>query len=337
MKKLCILLLLFLFLSVGFSGCRGSVSLADTTFFSMDTVITLRLPQDTASNVKNACIDEVQRLDALFSRTAPDSMTARFHHAETSLEVSDEYRTVLEKALSVSAATGGAFDPTLAPLTELWNITGEAPEIPSSAAVEAALAETGFERLSVDGNTVTKAFPALSLDLGGCAKGYACEQAVRLLLNDGVPYGIVSFGGNIGVFGEKPDGKPWRVGVRDPDSADGVAGYLSMESGFLSISGDYERYFEQDGVRYHHIFDRETGYPARSGIRSAAVWAEDGCIADALSTAVFVMGWEKTLSLYESGTFSFEALLYCGDGTTHLTPGLSARYEHASGTFAPPQ
>lgn len=335
MKKLYVFL--FLLLSVVLSGCRGSVSLTDTTFFSMDTVITLRLPQNTAPEVRNDCIDEVQRLDALFSRTAPDSMTARFRQAETSLEVSDEYRTVLEKALSVSAATGGAFDPTLAPLTELWNITGEAPVIPSAAAVEAALAETGFERLSVDGNTVTKAFPALSLDLGGCAKGYACEQAVRLLRNDSIPYGIVSFGGNIGVFGKKPDGTPWRVGVRDPDSADGVAGYLSMESGFLSISGDYERYFERDGVRYHHIFDRETGYPARSGVRSAAVWAEDGCIADALSTAVFVMGWEKTLSLYDSGIFSFEALLYCEDGTTHLTPGLAARYEHASGTFASPQ
>ena len=322
-------------------SCEGrlfssSPELKETTFFAMDTLISVRVPKGTPESVLDACREETERLDAVFSRTDERSVTASINKSAAGADAGEEYCAVLSTALLAAQITEGAFDPTLAPLTELWNITGENPTVPAPDAVAAALAETGYRHLSMNGTFVCKDMPALSIDLGGCAKGYACARAVQLLSSAGVEYGIVSFGGNIGVIGQKEDGSAWSVGVRDPDSRDGIAGILSVRSGFLSVSGDYERYFEEDGVRYHHIFDSNTGYPAQSGVRSAAVWSEDGTLADALSTAVFVMGWEKTMALYESHLLSFEALLYLSDGTTVLTPGFADCYEHRSRSFSAP-
>lgn len=336
-RSVCRICCILLCAAFGFAlcGCGGTV-LTDSVYFAMDTVITLRLPADTPQEVISACEENTASLEALLSRTKPDSEISRFNASETGIVLSGQTAEVLDTALAVSAASDGAFDPTVAPLAQLWDVTSPAPHVPARDALCAMLPHVGYRMLLRDGTALIKSDPAVSLDLGGCAKGYACEAAVGLLQTSGVPMGIVSFGGNVGVFGEKPDGSPWRVGIRHPDDASASAGYLLLTEGFLSVSGDYERYFEEDGVRYHHILDAKTGYPASSGIRSAAVWSTDGTLADALSTALFVLGADKALALYEAGMFSFEAVLYTSDGRTVITPGIADRYEHAARDYLPP-
>ena len=130
-------------------------------------------------------------------------------------------------------------------------------------------------------------------------------------------------GGNIGVFGTKPNSEKFKIGICDPDDASGVVGYLSISSGFISVSGDYERYFEENGERYHHIIDPATGYPAKSDVRSVAVYANNGAAADALSTALFVMGEEKALEFYGENKIAFEAIIINKNHEIILTDGVS--------------
>ena len=158
-------------------------------------------------------------------------------------------------------------------------------------------------------------------------KGAAADLLAQRLRDDpALDWAVLSLGGNVALIGEKPDG-PFRVGMRDPGNPADNLGVLLLDGGFVSVSGSYERYFEEGGIRYHHIFDGRTGYPAESGLLSAAVIADNGTLADALSTACFVMGAERTLALYEDGTFSFEAVLVREDGSVTLTPGLEDRFE----------
>ncbi len=325
MKRLLLLLLCSLILV----SCATAADFRDTSFFAMDTVITLRLPSDTSGKILTGTTELVTGLESLFSRTVEASEISRFNtQDDAAMTVSEHTADVLRTALTVAAATDGAYDPTTAPLTELWNITAENPSVPSDSAIRAALSSVGYTHLSLDGTTLKRDLSDVTLDLGGCAKGYACGAAIDYLKEQGVPYGIVSFGGNIGLLGQKPDGTDWRVAIKNPRCPSDIAGYLSVSDGFISVSGDYERYFEQDGTRYHHIFDVKTGYPADSGVNAAVVWSEDAALADALSTALFVMGETDGMAFYQSSTYAFEALWYLDDGTVIITPGIADAYEH---------
>ncbi len=312
-------------------SCTPAEMLNDTSFFAMDTVITLRLPADTPKETVSQTTALISSLEALLSRTDPSSEIYRFNTQDSNtITVSAQTADVLQTALRTAAATDGAYDPTTAPLTELWDITAETPSVPSDNAIRTALTTVGHTHLSLDGTVLTRDLDGVTLDLGGCAKGWACGAAIDCLSEQGVPYGIVSFGGNIGILGTKPDGTDWRIAIKNPKSPADIAGYLSLSDGFVSVSGDYERYFEQAGIRYHHIFDAQTGYPAQSGVNAAVVWSHDAALADALSTALFVMGDENGMAFYESGTFSFEALWYLDDGTVVITPGIADAYEHTA-------
>lgn len=327
MKRLLPLLLLSLLLL----ACAPAQTLSDTSFFAMDTVITLRLPADTPASVISETEALVLSLEALFSRT---DETSEIHHFNTqndnTMTVSPQTASVIAAALSAAQMTNGAYDPTTAPLSDCWNITSDTPTVPLEDTVASLLPFIGYEYVTLDGTTLTREKNGVMLDLGGCAKGWACGAAVTTLMEHGVPYGIVSFGGNIGVFGAKPDGSAFRIALRHPRDPAGTAGFLTVNDGYVSVSGDYERYFEQDGIRYHHIFDANTGYPADSGVHAAVVWSRDAALADALSTAMFVMGADKGMDFYQSGAADFEALWYLADGTAVITPGIAEQYEHTA-------
>ncbi len=324
------------------TGCtqKSSASLTDTYVYAMDTVITLRLPKNTDTALISSAEEKINTLESRLSKTIKNSDVCRFHDALSSIEIADDTKAVLKIALEVAAASNGAYDPTIAPLAALWDITGKSissdPHVPAHSEIEKILPVIGYQKVILTENTLSKLQPEIELDLGGCAKGYACEEIVDFFKSSGITQGLISFGGNIGIIGHKTDGTPWRIGIKHPDKTNEIAGYLLLDSGFISVSGDYERYFETNGIRYHHIFDAKTGYPATSGIRSVAVFAENGTYADALSTALFVLGTEKSLALYERHIFSFEAVFYTADGNTVVTPGIADRYEHAAADIAPP-
>ena len=171
--------------------------------------------------------------------------------------------------------------------------------------------------------------PGTMIDLGGIAKGYTADRVAEIFQEHAVPRGKVELGGNILVIGDKPDGTAWRVGVQDPkhpDEADGLVCVLNLTDAFAVTSGSYQRYFEQDGKRYHHIIDPATGCPADSGLTSVTVVADsargNGTMCDALSTALFVMGEDKALDFWRSGVYDFQLVLVTEDGRVVVTEGL---------------
>ena len=322
-----------------FSGCTSfplgqsepQEEYIDSVFFAMDTYITVRLAtadvtETQLGEVSAECERIVRELESVLSAHDPESeLYALNTSSEEFTGISDTLESVLLTAYNISDRTAGAYDFTLGGLTELWNITGGGP-VPRQTDIDAVLQHAGYDKITIDEsrNTVMRPDPKVRIDLGGIGKGAAADELIRYLETSEISHGLVSVGGTIGVFGDKPDGTPYKIGVRDPDDPNGVVTYLHIRDGFVAVSGDYERYFEEDGVRYHHIFDPYTGIPADSGLRETAVYCTSGAEADALSTALFVMGKDAALSLYEAG--GFEAVLVSSDGSITATEGLQTEY-----------
>ncbi len=315
-----------------FSGCaRKPEEYRDTVFFAMDTYITVRLAragvtEEQLDEAAAECERIVRELESVLSAHDPESELYALNHSDTEFtEISETLEDVLVTVYNVYGQTDGAYDCTLGGLAELWNITGGGP-VPAQEDIDAVLAHAGYDKITLDEkrNTVMRPDTDVQLDLGGIGKGAAADELIRYLETTDIPYGLVSVGGTIGVFGDKPDGTPYKIGIRDPDDPNGVLGYLHIDEGFVAVSGDYERYFEENGVRYHHIFDPSTGYPADSGLRSAAVHCLNGAATDALSTALFVMGADAALELYENHG-GFEAVLVSDNGIVQ-TEGARTEY-----------
>jgi len=234
-------------------------------------------------------------------------------------KIEGDLARILETAMKVSRATSGAFDPTLGEVVHLWGFGRDDPHLPDPGEIAQALDKAGYKQVPAGQN-----FPEgqdIWFDLGGVAKGYAVDEAVRALKEAGVKAGIVNAGGDLRSFGVRPRRGYWKIGVQDPDNPQELAGVLEIKEGAVATSGDYQRYFEEGGIRYHHILDPATGYPAQSGLRGTTVIAPDGATADALATAAFVMGPEKGLALLERWE-GVEGVLITDDGTILTTSGI---------------
>lgn len=331
MKQCCLVLALLLLLSGGLVGCGGVESFSDQ-FYLMDTLIGVTIYTDDADRAEEifvACRRLLTELDELWSRTKPTSEIARLNASSDGLELADD-RTVslLETALAVSRMTDGAFDVTVTPLVALWARCGEENRLPTAEELASARALVDYAGLILTDLGVQKNDPNMAVDLGGIGKGAAISRLIAYLEETGVVGGLVTFGSNVAVFGEKPSGEPFRIAVKHPRVDGEMLGVIRLLPGeVLSVSGDYERYETIGGKRYHHILDPETGYPADTGLASVAVICSDGAYADALSTALFVMGKERAMALYASGKYDFEAIFADADGNLTVTDGLKQRFE----------
>ncbi len=324
MRRLIILLICALML---FTACAKNENEYYTRdIYSMNTVINVNISPDV-KNIEAICNEAVYyiyELEAKLSATVKDSTVSKFNSTADSYKAEGDFLEVMKHAVDVSYATEGAYDPTVLTLTKLWNIT-EGGYIPTASEVNMALSNVDYTALTLEGDMISKSF-AVCVDLGGITKGYALGKVVDML-SAAAPYGIISFGGNIGVWGEKPEGGPWEIGIKNPFNTEGIVGKIITDGGFISVSGDYERYFEDAGRRYHHIFDPETGYPVDNGIRSVAVYTEDAALGDALSTALFVMGYDKAMEFYNSGIYDFEALFITEDDIL-MTEGMEEMFTY---------
>lgn len=243
--------------------------------------------------------------------------------------LSDETLNVLTQAQSVSEKSGGAFDVTIAPISRLWDFDDELNEVPDSDLITSLLPYVNYSLLRIDETEQTASLKnfGMAVDLGSVGKGAACDAAVRAYEEAGAKAAIIAVGGSVGVYGKKSSGKPWSVAVRDPNG-DGSLGSVTLAEGFVSTSGSYEKYFEQDGVLYHHLLDPKTGYPAESGLVSVTVVAKSGVLSDALSTACFVLGREDGMKLLEE--FDAEGIFINSDNNITVTDGLKDRFTRAS-------
>ncbi len=325
MKRTLALLILFSLLLL--TACTPTTPAAEGILWHMDTAITVRLYGDTAAaqTALDQCNSILAATDRLLSATRADSPVAIFNASSDGKDVSmpAEVMALVGKAVNISRTCGGAFDITTAPLSALWERCEDNNTLPTAEQLAAVLALVGGEHLTLDATTLTKDTPDVCIDLGGIGKGYAIDVLLdALTATDGITGGIISMGSNVAVLGKKPDASPWRIALRDPNDASAAVGYLHLTEGqILSVSGDYERYFTIDGEHYSHILDPKTGYPPDNGLRSVAVLCPDGATADALSTALMVMGEDAARELYESGALEFEAV-FVYDDRVSMTSGI---------------
>ena len=279
------------------------------TEFALGTVCTIALFEKVNDSVFTDVFNRIREIENRMSVNIPASDVSRINAAAgiKSVQVHDDVFTVIERALYYSNISGGAFDPTVGPLVNLWGINSDNPKVPSQEEIDNVLSLIDFHNIELDVNThsVFLKNTGMVLDLGGIAKGYAADEAAAILQRAGVKRAIIDLGGNIFILGEYKEKRPWRVGVQDPlkerGNFLGVLELASINSGWTIVtSGVYERFFEADGKSYHHIFSTETGYPVENEFLSVTIITQISMNADALSTAVFTLGLEKGRELIDS-------------------------------------
>ena len=282
------------------SGCNFYTNEYESTEFLFDTVCTIKADGDNSRAAVQMAFNragEIHRKTDFYSEESAVSLINNAAANEPVL-LDDDMYAIISAALEVSEMSNGAFDITVAPLTELWAITSENPRVPDETEIKAELKKVDYRKLKLDkeNKTLIKLSDEIQIDLGGAAKGYAADAAAQILSENGAGYGVVDFGGNICVTGKNPrfsDGK-FKIGIQNPESKTGeTSNTVEITSGSVVTCGTYQRYFEKDGVRYHHVLDPKTGRPSNSGVTSATVIYKSGLYADCISTACLVLGEES--------------------------------------------
>lgn len=291
--------LLIIIFSICFTSCERTAD--PRTEALMGTVCTVNAYDDGTKSLYDELFARLHEIDETFSVTIDSSEISAINKAagERSVSVSSDTAYVVRSALAFAELTGGAFDPTVGPLVKIWGINTDHARVPEKSEIDAVLPLINWRDVSVtDDNTVMLKRRGMALDLGGIVKGYAADELTKILKARKVRRAIVDLGGNIFVYGKKKDGSPWRVGIKNPNDPEGVPSIvLNVANSTIVTSGVYERFFTENGVRYHHILDAKTGYPASSGLLSSTVICESSMAADALSTSVFVLGKESGMEL----------------------------------------
>ncbi|MBR3298273.1 MAG: FAD:protein FMN transferase [Clostridia bacterium] len=292
----------------------------------MDTYMSVVCYGKDSEAAAEAAIEEIERIDALLSIESESGSVRRVNDTG-SAAIDRETELIVEQALAFHSSTGGAFDITVLPLMELWGFTSGNFRVPESGEIDAALDRVGSGKLSLT-NGVLSLGGAAGIDLGGIAKGYTSDRLMELLRSRGIESACVSLGGNVQCLGSKSNGSAWRCGIVHPFKKDSgeYLGIIAVKDKAVITSGAYERNFtdKASGKLYHHIIDPKSGYPAESDLSSVTIVSQSGILADALSTACYIMGLEGAIEYWRSGAQSFEMILMSSDGSkVYVTPALA--------------
>jgi thiamine biosynthesis lipoprotein len=304
------------------------------TFFALGTMNSISTFESGGDAAADEAMARVLQIHSRMSAFQLNSDICRLNAAAGIRPVSlhPDTAALLLLAKTCARITNGAFDITLRPLCELWSVGKRASFIPLPSQIKDGLMQKGIEDLKIDHSSSTAflARPGMAVDLGGIAKGYAGDEIRRILLAHGIQNALINLGGNIVAMGESPKRRPWRVGVQNPLMPRGNSLVsLDIRDSSVVTSGVGERFFIKDKKRFHHILDPHIGMPAQSGLLSVTVSSPSGVLADALSTALFVLGPKEGLSLLKDdaeGFFSdagIQALFLTEDLSIIKTPGLS--------------
>jgi thiamine biosynthesis lipoprotein len=293
----------------------------------MDTLVTIQVVADGPERAEKAidrAFSEIESLERLLNFYSEGSELSKINRSAggKGVRVSPETIDVIMKAVYAAEMTEGAFDVTLGPEIILWDFAGK--KRPGDETIKERLGLVNYKWIVIDKERSTASLrkKGMMIDLGGIAKGYAADRAVSELKREGIASGIVSVAGDIRAFGSKPDGSLWRIGIRNPRQSgkdDEIMATVKLKDMAISTSGDYERFFIDEGIRYHHILNPKTGYPA-AGCRSVSVIAKEGALTDSFSTGVFVLGPEKGIDVLRK--MGFEGVVVDDHGVLHTTAGL---------------
>lgn len=299
MKKILSIILITACLACGCSSASGtgkntSKSTASEPesidFFAMDTTIKFSAYGDkkVLKGAKKVLTDLEKKV------SVTDSGSEIYHiNQNGSGTLTGDVSDLMQKALQMCTQTDGALDISIYPIVKAWGFTTGDYQVPDKSTIQSLLPMVDYTKVEFDKTTGNVTIPSgMTIDLGSIAKGYAGQQSAQYLRDNGVKSALLNLGGNVQTIGSKPDGSPWKVGIKDPNG-DTPMMVLSITDQAVITSGGYERYFEQDGHTYWHIMDPATGHPADSGLCSVTIVGDDGGTCDALSTSLFVMGLEK--------------------------------------------
>lgn len=248
--------------------------------------------------------DEIKRIENLMSVRLKDSDVSRINKMAGGefITVSPETAKLIREGIRWGEASQGSFDISVGPLVKLWDFDGGRNKVPDAKSLSAAASLVDYKNILIDGNKVRLRLPGMALDMGGIAKGYAVDRAVAVLRENGALAAIVNAGGDLMAYGTRADGKPWAIGLQHPRQPEELSMSFTADSSSAgtaaATSGDYQKYFILENVRYHHILDPTTGMPRR-GVTSATVIAPSVMQADALATAVFILGPVKGKALLD--------------------------------------
>jgi len=331
MRKSSIWWLLALLTITVLNGCfvlnQRRLLAYEKTFLIMDTVVSVQFYTDSeqkAQQIFDQVLAKMEELEQALSVHLPDSDVAKLAAAAgiEPVRVSRATLEVLGTAQDYAARTDGAFDITIAPILETYNFHPGRERRPSRVQLNQALLLVDWQKVELDPKAQTAFLtkPGMKIDLGGVAKGYIVDRCLEVLRDNGLEFGLANAGGDIGLLEGKVDGSPWRVGIKNPENPQSNFAIVEVGHGAIATSGDYERFFIEDGQRYHHILDPRTGMPADRA-RSVTVIAPSVQEADLLSTAVFVMGPERGMALVEALP-DVEAVIWDREGKVHWSSGL---------------
>ena len=319
-------------------GCGNEEpEIVSDTIFALGTTCTVQLYGEEHEDLIEPIFDLIREVEDKMSVRAEGTEASRIneHAGEEPVRVSDDTFTVVERAKHYSALSDGRFDLTIEPLVSLWSIGSEDQRVPSEDEIARAADKVDYRKVRLDEeeSTVFLEEKGMGLDLGGIAKGYAADISVDYLRDHGVEYGIINFGGNVFAFGKKYGKNEWRIGIQSPDRQRGdYVGVAELVNRAVVTSGKYERYFEQDGVRYHHILSTEDGYPVRNSLASVTVITGRALDADALSTALFTLGLEAGVRRAEE-LEGVEAVFLTEEKIVYTTGGLQDSFSVTSDVY----
>ena len=308
--------------------------------FAMDTYMEFTAYGKNSEKAVDAAIEEVQKLDAMLSAENSKSEVYALNE-QGNLQATDDLAELILRGKEIYQETDGLFDDTIYPVMKLWGFPTGNYHVPTAAEVQKKLALVDGNKVEIQtrdsdekgrdskekANFVTLGADQ-QIDFGGIAKGYTGQKLAELFQEYGVSSALVSLGGNIQAIGTKPDGSSWKVGIRDPKGGQqDYIGVLSVENQAVVTSGGYERYFEEDGKTYIHIINPRTGYPADGDLLSVTIVSRDGTLADGMSTALYIMGYEKACQFWRQHREEFNVILVTDDGKIHISENLKENFQ----------
>lgn len=301
-------------LTVLFSGCSKKTALPPQSKICMDTVCSINAFNDGTEELYAEVFSRLDEIEKTFSPTLADSEVSKINGMAgiSPVEVSEDFLTVLTTAQKISIITKGALDVTAGPLIDLWGINTDHQKVPAAKEIQDAKELIGYEKIKIEGNKVFLPQSGMSLNFGAIVKGYAADEIVSIMKKHRAKRAIIDLGGNIYAFGRKADNVPWVIGIKNPkDPAGNPMLKVFVKDYSVVTSGNYERYFEQNGKRYHHILNTETGFPAERGVYSVTIICKKSIVADCLSTASFVLGAERTYDVISAIEKEFKTTIGC--------------------------
>lgn len=324
-KNIIILIIMIIGIVSCTIGCSNKEPITRDTYM-MGTIIQLKVYGKNAKKAIDEAIVKINEIENKMSVNiaASDINKINENAGIKETKVSEETFSVVKKAVEYSELTEGAFDPTIEPIVKLWGIGTERARVPANQEISKAVGLINYKDINLDNENLSIKINKKNqaIDLGGIAKGYAADEINKIFTQNNIKHAFVSLGGNVFVKGNKTDGQKWNVGIQDPfKERNEYIGIVSVANKSIVTSGNYERYFIKDGIRYHHIFDPSTGYPSENGVVSVTIISDKSIDGDALSTSMYILGVEKGKKIIEK-LDGIDAIFVTEDKNIYVTSGI---------------